>query len=310
MDDKYAESLNQNVKQATRSSVHHSQVTEHFKDEFPLFLNRWEEGFELRAHDHDYIEIVYVMAGDGYHYVGDIVERTYKGCLYVLPVGTSHVFRPSGASNKNKLIVYNLCIRPEFLDELTVWLLRYSDNQPFTIFKGSPGTHVAIVDKSMELVSLFEHMYREFSEMKSYYTTSIFGSVMQLAAKISRIWHQEELSEDGDTVHLSSNLSNILDYVHLHFTERLTVEQLSAKFGISSRHFIRLFQSATGTGFSEFLQHKRVEYACRLLLETDYKIAYIAKSSGYKDTGHFNTLFHKIVGSSPSLYRKTNKPLR
>ncbi|OMF38858.1 AraC family transcriptional regulator [Paenibacillus sp. FSL H8-0548] len=310
MDDKYAEDLKQNVKQAARSSIHHSQVTEHFKDEFPLFLNRWEEGFELRAHDHDYIEIVYVMAGDGYHYVGDIVERTYKGCLYVLPVGTSHVFRPSGASNKNKLIVYNLCIRPEFLDELTVWLLRYSDNQPFTIFKGSPGTYVAIVDKSMELVSLFEHMYREFSEMKSSFTTSIFGSLMQLSVRISRIWHQEVLSEDGDNVHLSSNLSNILDYVHLHFTERLTVEQLSAKFGISSRHFIRLFQSATGTGFSEFLQHKRVEYACRLLLETDFKIAYIAKSSGYKDTGHFNALFHKIVGTSPSLYRKTNKSLK
>lgn len=309
MHGEYAKNKNELTKSPARSFVHHSNISEHFRDEFPLFLNRWEEGFELREHDHAYIEIVYVMAGEGYHYVGDLVERTYKGCLYVLPIGTSHVFRPSGVSNKNKLVVYNLCIRPEFLDDLTVWLLRYdgSGNQTFSIFMGKPGSHVALVDKTMELVSLFEHMYREFSEHQSSFATSIIGSLMQLSVRISRLWHREALEEVVEPVHLSSILSSILDYVQLHFTERLSVEKLSAMFGISNRHFIRLFQSATGTGFSEFLQHKRIEYACRLLVETNNKISYIAESVGYRDTGHFNDLFRKVVGTSPSVYRKTSK---
>ncbi|NOU62841.1 helix-turn-helix domain-containing protein [Paenibacillus sp. LMG 31461] len=308
MDGKYAKEETTCSLPVTRSSVHHSILSEHFRDEFPLFLNRWEEGFQLREHDHDYIEIVYVMAGEGYHYVGDLVERTYKGCLYVLPVGTSHVFRPSGASNKHKLLVYNLCIRQEFLDQLSVWLFQYgSGNQAFSIFKGKPGTHIALVDKSMELMSLFEHMYREFSENQPSFATSIFGGLLQLSVRISRLWYREASMEEDEPFHLKSSLSNILDYVQLHFTERLTIEQLSAMFGISTRHFIRLFQSATGTGFSEFLQHKRIEYACQLLLETDYKIAYISESVGYRDTGHFNELFRKVVGTSPSKYRKINK---
>lgn len=89
---------------------------------FPLFVNRYEEGFELREHNHAYIEVVYVLSGEGFHYIGTGVEKTSKGSLYILPVGTSHLFRPTSPANPHKLLVYNLCIRPEFIDELAYGL--------------------------------------------------------------------------------------------------------------------------------------------------------------------------------------------
>ncbi|WP_249897418.1 AraC family transcriptional regulator [Paenibacillus sp. PK3_47] len=49
----------------------------------------------------------------------------------------------------------------------------------------------------------------------------------------------------------------------------LTLIQLAVEAGLSRRHCIRRFQQLTGIGFSGYLQHKRTELACRLLLNDD-----------------------------------------
>lgn len=276
-----------------------------------MFLNRWEEGFELRQHDHAFLEMVYVMSGEGFHYVGERVKKTGKGCLYILPVGTSHVFRPSGVSSKSNLLVYNLCIRPEFVTELKDWLSRFGGNDvPFTIFDGAPGTYVALTDISMGLAKMFEQLHREFIERQPGYEASMFGGLMQLTVRISRMLKKEVPPESSAQAgrRRGTKISNILDYIQMHFTERLTIEQLSSIFGISRRHFIRLFRHSTGMGFSDYIQLRRVEYACRLLLESDDKIAYIARCIGYNDSAHFSQVFQKLIGTSPNNYRRINKP--
>ncbi|MGF7032314.1 AraC-like DNA-binding protein/quercetin dioxygenase-like cupin family protein [Paenibacillus mucilaginosus] len=293
------------VNKAPKAPVYHSMASEHFEGAFPLFMNRYQEGFELREHAHAYLEIVYVFSGEGYHYVGSKIERTSKGYLYILPVGTSHIFRPSGVSPKSALLVYNLCIRPEFIDQLGEWLSQYCDSGVLlTLFKGEPGTHLSFIDHGMELVDLFERMFREFTDKQMGYETSLFSTLLQLTVTLTRRLNGH--TSDGPPQHGRMNrseLTHILNYIDTHRTEVLTVEHLAERAGMSRRHFIRVFRQAAGMGFSEYLQLKRIEYACRLLLNTDYKIALIAKSTGYKDSAHFRGVFRKLIGTSPNKYR-------
>lgn len=300
-------SQNNLTKKAAKAPVHHSAVSEHFQGDFPLFLNRWEEGFELREHNHAYLELVYVMSGEGYHYVSDRIERTGKGCLYILPIGTSHIFRPSGTSGSNKLLVYNLCILPEFIAELKTWLSRYgSGAEPLLIFDGKPETYISLIDRGMELGELFEQLLREFSERRWGFETSMFSVLLQLSIRIARMVKQEPASKSSvPTGNLRRTaVTNMLSYIDLNIAEPLTVEQLASEAGVSRRHFIRLFQQVTGMGFSDYQQHKRIEFACRLLLETDHKISHIAKNVGYRDPAHFREVFRKVIGTSPTGYRK------
>ncbi|HZG74345.1 MAG TPA: AraC family transcriptional regulator [Paenibacillus sp.] len=288
--------------------VFHSEAAEHFQGDFPLFLNRWEEGFELREHDHAYIEIAYVMAGEGFHYVGDDVERTGKGRLYVLPVGTSHVFRPSGASGKSKLLVYNLCVRPRFAKELQAWLSQFEPGDaPLSAFEGEPGTHLALFDETMELAALFERMHDAYWHRPPGYAASVVGDFLQLAARIHRLACREPAAAPARRPR-HPNVARVLDYVHARLAERTTVEELSAAFGVSVRHLLRLIRRSTGMGFAEYVQLRRMEAACRLLAETDEKIAAIAKSVGYRDAAHFRELFRKSIGTSPSRYRAAHAP--
>lgn len=297
-------------KKAPKAPIHHSAVAEHFQGDFPLFINRWEEGFELREHDHAYLEIVYVMSGEGYHYVGEQVERTTKGCLYILPVGTSHILRPSGASAKSKLLVYNICILPEFINELKNWLSPYGNGgEALSVFDRPPGTHIALVDKSLEFGQWFDQLHREFNEKQLGFEASMFAGLMQLTVRVARLLKQNTSS--GNSAHEArsrrSEITAVLEYINSHVTDRLTVEQLALEAGLSRRHFIRLFRLSAGMGFSDYVQLRRVEYSCRLLLETDHKIASIAKSTGYRDTTHFREVFRKIMGTSPHSYRRSNR---
>ncbi|PYY25334.1 AraC family transcriptional regulator [Paenibacillus illinoisensis] len=296
------------VNHAKKAPAHHSSASEHFQGSFPLFVNRYYEGFELREHDHEYLEIVYVMSGEGYHYVGEHMERASKGCLYILPIGTSHILRPRDASSKNSLMVYNLCIRTEFVSELQRWLSPYSTTaELWSIFEGKPGCHVMVQDKSMKFSRSFEQLHREFEEKQPGYEASMFSILLQLAVQLGRQLNQRanNNSEAKPSEARRSDMDTVVDYINQHIADAMTLNQLAKDIGVSRRHFIRLFQQRIGMGFSEYLQHKRMELACQLLMETDDKIDTIAKSTGYRDITHFRRVFRKLMGTSPSHYRKS-----
>jgi len=307
MVDKSVSSQDRTIPKAKKAAVHHSPASEHFRGSFPLFVNRYQEGFELRQHDHDYLEIVYVVSGGGYHYIGDSMERIMKGHLYILPVGTSHILRPSDASSKNKLIVINLCIRPEFIDVLERLVSEFNScEQLWSLFRGEPGSHIAVKDSSMQFGKAFEQLLIEFEKMKPGYETSMIANLMQLTVQISR--QISEASDIDNNVRFNrsrrKDMSMILAYVHEHLTEPLTLDDLADRLGLSRRHFIRLFQQYTGSIFSEYIQQKRIELACQLLIETDHRIEDIAHHIGYRDLDHFRHTFRKWMGVSPSAYRK------
>ena len=88
--------------------------TQHFREGMRIFVNRVDESFDLHYHAHDFIEISYVAGGSGFHHIGGKVLPVAKGDVFLLPVGTSHVFRPRSADRRQKLTVYN-CIFTEDL---------------------------------------------------------------------------------------------------------------------------------------------------------------------------------------------------
>lgn len=302
-------SIKKETNKAKKAQIHHSSISELFRGSFPLFVNRYHEGFDLREHDHEFLELVYITSGEGYHYVGESMERTAKGYMYLLPVGTSHILRPSDASGKHKLVVYNLCIHPEFINELKSWLALYSTSSSYSlwsIFDGVPGSYIRIVDKAMRLGSAFEQLHQEFEEMRPGYEASMMSILLQLMVHIARQLDKVDSSMGGSSA-TPTEMSLALDYINEHLTEPLTLESLAEEAGMSQRHFIRLFSKWTGMGFSDYLQHKRMELACRLLIETDHKIEHIANNIGYRDIAHFRQVFRKWLGRSPSQYREKEK---
>ncbi len=79
---------------------------------------------------------------------------------------------------------------------------------------------------------------------------------------------------------------------------------MAARAGLEERTFLRRFQKATGLRPSEYCQQLRVGRARELLEFTNDAVDQIAWSIGYEDSSSFRKVFHKVMGISPSEYRK------
>jgi YesN/AraC family two-component response regulator len=92
-------------------------------------------------------------------------------------------------------------------------------------------------------------------------------------------------------------------YIQEHFIEELSLERLAAAVHTSTFYFCKLFKKATGINFNQYVARTRAEKAKNLLLNLNLRISEIAYEVGFQSLTHFNRMFKKIVGQSPTEYR-------
>lgn len=93
------------------------------------------------------------------------------------------------------------------------------------------------------------------------------------------------------------------DYIHSHYRERITLEQLARLEGVEVRRFAYLFRKYTGLFPIDYLIRYRMRKAASLLASSGCAIREIAESVGYDDAHYFSRLFRKYAGCSPKAYR-------
>ena len=87
------------------------------------------------------------------------------------------------------------------------------------------------------------------------------------------------------------------------YAQPLDLEELARSANFSRYHFLRAFRRAFHATPHEYLTRKRIERAKELLAESEFTVTKICFEVGFESLGSFSTLFHKIVGWSPSIYR-------
>ncbi len=101
-------------------------------------------------------------------------------------------------------------------------------------------------------------------------------------------------------------IQNALDYMHSHFTEDLTRDQLAQIAGVHSRHFTRLFKQTLGITPSMYLLTLRLKKAEKLLTDRDHhlSVSAIAAQCGFFDKSHLSNQFKRYYGLAPDDFRR------
>lgn len=104
--------------------------------------------------------------------------------------------------------------------------------------------------------------------------------------------------DHGDETVLKAQL-----HMEDNFSQAISIEALASELGISPRHFIRRFKTATGDSPLLYLQRLRIEAAKQKLEETMKTVDEITRQVGYENTNSFRKLFKNNTGLSPREYR-------
>jgi AraC-like DNA-binding protein len=92
-------------------------------------------------------------------------------------------------------------------------------------------------------------------------------------------------------------------YIQENQTEELSLGQVASAVHTSPFYFCKLFKKVTGFHFTDYVSRTRIERAKNLLLNPNLRISEIAYEVGFQSLTHFNRVFKRIVGQSPTKFR-------
>ena len=92
-------------------------------------------------------------------------------------------------------------------------------------------------------------------------------------------------------------------YIHEHQTEEIKLGQVAKAVNMSSYYFCKMFKKVTGINFTDYVARVRIEKSKNLLLNPNLRVSEIAFEVGFQSLTHFNRVFKKILGQSPTEYR-------
>lgn len=100
------------------------------------------------------------------------------------------------------------------------------------------------------------------------------------------------------------NISQLLAYIDRHYSEPLSLTDLSAHFHFNPSYLSSYFSQHLNKGFSDYLTDIRINKAKELLNNDDLSIADVGSMVGYQDHSYFCKVFKKKTKQSPSRFRK------
>ncbi|RZM19647.1 MAG: AraC family transcriptional regulator [Pedobacter sp.] len=113
--------------------------------------------------------------------------------------------------------------------------------------------------------------------------------------------------EINPTVYSQDAVSNSITFMKENLSKRLSINELAEQQKISLSHYLRIFKNKTGISPIAYYNQLKIQHSCQYLYFTDKSIKEICLLLGIDDQYYFSRLFSKLIGTSPSEYRKKHK---
>lgn len=116
------------------------------------------------------------------------------------------------------------------------------------------------------------------------------------------------LGREAKTENIPDNIKAIARYLENNLSERISMKEVAARFGMSPASMFRRFHEELHETPGQFLIRKRMEAAKLLLLRNEDSIKDIAFKTGYSSPLYFSTEFSRYVGVSPRRFKYSGHP--
>lgn len=100
-----------------------------------------------------------------------------------------------------------------------------------------------------------------------------------------------------------ATISRAKAYIHEHLTDKLYLAEVAKVVNLNTFYFCKFFRKITGQSFTDYVSQLRIEKAKALLQRGGVSVTEVAYASGFNSLTHFNRIFKKLTGVSPSIFR-------
>ncbi len=248
-----------------------------YDESFPLKFHL-DKIQDLKPHWHEHIELLYIKSGSFIVTGGDVTNTLSKGDVIVFTPDCVHALQSIG----NGCEYYCITIDRRFCSNF-----------------GIPASHgqFSWVSTGGDINSCYSKIIRLMRTQPLYYREEVKALILRILAIVYRSYNLS--AEICGNVN-NKMISQAIEYLNTHFSEPVTVEELSEYVGFSKYYFCRSFKQVTGKTVVDYLNHLRCLNAKRLILSGQYNISESARLSGFNNLSYFSRTYIKHMGKSPS----------
>ena len=164
------------------------------------------------------------------------------------------------------------------------------------------GKPVFQCEKIEELKRIIHQMfkYQHMSVANQYH---LQGLMYEFLANIAEGVCGNEIEDDSDD---NKYVREAVNYIRNNYYRGITISEIAEHVSVNRSYLYKLFEETFDMSPKEFLTRFQVSRAKELLTWSDVPIESVASSCGYKDALAFSKTFKKVLGVSPTMYRKTH----
>ncbi|WNS46023.1 AraC family transcriptional regulator [Paenibacillus sp. MMS20-IR301] len=129
--------------------------------------------------------------------------------------------------------------------------------------------------------------------------------IYQFVTELARL----QVTSLRDRANWADNIRRAAEYIELHYSQMISIDQLSEHVSLSKYHLIRRFSASTGLTPVAYLTRVRTEKAMELLRGTPLSIEAIAGAVGYSSGSYFIKAFRSLTGLTPGEFRSGGESL-
>lgn len=261
---------------------------------------------DYETHHHTALEIILPVDNVYDVTVRDVRFHLEPGDLLIIPSGQPHaLYAPPDGSR------FVFLFDPEPLCHL-------KDFAALAPFLAHPlfFTHKAQQPDNLygNLLTMLLQMIHQYFSPNEYSEFLVYSQFLNFLAALghsqlqtSSFFPQARLYKQKEYI---QRFSRLIEYLDVHYTDNLDLNEVSAMTGFSKYHFARLFKQYTNMTFCDYLGQLRLSAAEELLKQPDLSITEIALQSGFSSISTFNRMFRKYKNCTPSEYRLQHMNLR
>ena len=251
----------------------------------------------------EYLELGIITQGVGVHSIDGNIVPCKVGDVYIVPPGVRHAYFT--ASNSERLVVRKLVFRTQdwFHGEVAQ---RGSKRYCYGVFSDGGAVAYAMLSANINerINGILDGIESELSDREDEWRNVVLSFLVQIFSFLSR-YINRSLKNSFRKAKDWEIASHAMKIVEDEFSNHeLSLDGIAARMFVSPSKLSRVFKAESGQLFSEYVRDVRLNYAAKLLKETELSVEKIIYECGIYGVSSFYRNFREVFGMTPQIYKQ------
>ncbi len=256
------------------------------RDSRPLLSQAW--------HYHPEIEICYTLKSNGRRFVGNQIDDYQKGDLVLLGSNLPH-----GFTTEHKCSQIVLQMMPNFMGD--AFFLKPELRHIHSLFERAK-QGIAFSDKvKPKALRLMRKILAEKGLSKFMYLLELL-QLLAVCQQYETICPKTYALEFNETQ--LGRIKIVYDHIMQHYTKVVNIKEVADKLNISEAAFYKFIKKQTQKTYTQIINEFRINYAGRLLMDTEKSVGEICHECGFNNVSYFNRKFKQLMQRTPENFRQ------